>query len=511
MGDGLVSAAAMPASADGSWRLNATHAPIAQGLVVSPFGHLPEGCALLLQLPSGCGGAWLAALRDACPITPATVKVDPAASVAITWTGLQAMGLDAATLMTFSPPFQEGMHQTDRRRRLSDLPHNGTVVEGGPLWGGNTPETFPDPDDPVGPTALTVHAALLLYAADLAALGAVEQAATASLVAHGVEAVRRLDLSLRYDATQRAREHFGFADGLSQPVPFGDAIVSRSGDPLPRDPLHGIAVGDVLMGHQDAHGEPAPGPIVVADGRAAALPADGAPEGFRNLGLDGSYLVLRELRQDVAAFWTSMHEALGAKTPADAEWLASRVVGRTMDGDVLVPGGSLAPRGGEARNDFTFFGADRHGLGCPVGSHVRRANPRDGLAPDADSAADLLAAANNHRILRRGRKFGPTLADPRTDDGAERGLLFMCLNTDLARQFEFVQQTWMLNTSFGTLLDEADPLLGPEGRFTIPATPLRLRPTIKTFVRFAGGEYFFLPSILALDYLQTFEPRANAP
>jgi deferrochelatase/peroxidase EfeB len=92
----------------------------------------------------------------------------------------------------------------------------------------------------------------------------------------------------------------------------------------------------------------------------------------------------------------------------------------------------------------------------------------------------------------------------------ERGLLFMCLNTDLVRQFEFVQQTWLLNRDFGTLLDETDPLLGPRGRFTIPAQPLRRRPTVETYVRFAGGEYFFLPSLAALDFLQALPPGRDA-
>jgi deferrochelatase/peroxidase EfeB len=266
------------------------------------------------------------------------------------------------------------------------------------------------------------------------------------------------------------------------------------------------------MGHCNAQGEPAPGPKLDPSklpnpsrsiDATNSLSSDGVPEGFRNLGLDGSYLVMRELRQDVAAFWNSMYAAFGAQTPDDAVWIASRVVGRTMDGHMLIPGGTLPPVAGEPQNAFTFFATDRNGLGCPIGSHVRRANPRDGLAHDANSAPDLLAAAQNHRILRRARKFGKTIVDPRLDDGVERGLLFMCFNTDLVRQFEFVQQTWLLNHNFGTLLDETDPLLGPRGRFTLPAKPLRLRPTVETFVRFAGGEYFFLPSLLALDYLQT--------
>ncbi len=507
-----------------SWRLTDEHATITQGLVVSPFAHLPESRALLLKLPDAGGGAWLKNLRAACPITNATGAATPASAIAFTWTGLKAMGLDGAALATFSQPFQEGMHQADRQRRLSDLPDAGTVIDGGAQWCGNTPDTVvaahtsPEAAQAIAASRaraaeLTVHVLLLLFAADTGSLETFSAAVEQVLHQDGLTIQRSLLLSLRFDDQMRAREHFGFADGISQPVPEGDAITSSAGTKLPHDPLHGIAAGDVLMGHVNAQNEAAPGPMVACDLDAdRLLPQEGVPPGFANLGLDGSYLVARELRQDVAAFWNSMAAASGSKSPPDAIWLAERVVGRTMDGDLLVPGGTLPPAptaSSGPRNDFTFFASDPHGLGCPVGAHVRRANPRDGLAPDKGSTDTLLQAAQNHRLLRRGRKFGPTIANPLVDDGAERGLLFMCLNTDLVRQFEFVQQTWLLNQNFGALLNETDPLLGPRGRFTIPTEPLRLRPVVETFVKFAGGEYFFLPSIPALDYLQTLPAPAT--
>jgi deferrochelatase/peroxidase EfeB len=212
----------------------------------------------------------------------------------------------------------------------------------------------------------------------------------------------------------------------------------------------------------------------------------------------------------VAAFWQSL-EANAARICAHdpsasnvitSTWLAERVVGRDIDGNLLCPGGVLPlDRYGERENDFRYRQTDPFGLGCPIGSHVRRANPRDGLAKDMASADTLLNAANNHRILRRGRKYGPPIADPMKDDGVDRGLLFICFNTDIARQFEFVQQTWMLNQNFGTLFDETDPLVGPKGRFTIPHDPLRRIVDVETFIRMKGGEYFFLPSIPALKYL----------
>jgi hypothetical protein len=134
---------------------------------------------------------------------------------------------------------------------------------------------------------------------------------------------------------------------------------------------------------------------------------------------------------------------------------------RKRVGHLLCPGGLLAAdKYNQPENAFGFKKADPDDIGCPPGSHVRRANPRDSLAKNLASAQTLLDAANNHRILRRGRKYGATLSDRYRDDGAERGLLFICLNTDIARQFEFVQQTWLLNRNFATLFDETDPLSG---------------------------------------------------
>ena len=62
---------------------------------------------------------------------------------------------------------------------------------------------------------------------------------------------------------------------------------------------------------------------------------------------------------------------------------------------------------------------------------------------------------------------------------------------------------WALD--FDRLVDGAapDPLVGSAGKFTIPLTPLRARVDVKTFVKLAGGEYFFLPSLPALRFLET--------
>jgi deferrochelatase/peroxidase EfeB len=178
-----------------------------------------------------------------------------------------------------------------------------------------------------------------------------------------------------------------------------------------------------------------------------------------------------------------------------------------MSGAPLVKYPSSDPHAGtptlSKENDFEYDATDAHGFACPVGSHIRRANPRDALGPDPETA---LKSANRHRLLRRGRSYGQRLTDPFVEDGGERGLHFICLNGDLERQFEFVQQTWVNNTTFAGLHCESDPLVGNQDessrRFTVQADPLRSRVhNLRSFMTVRGGAYFFLPGLKALRYL----------
>lgn len=506
-----------------SWKLAAPHAARTQGLVVSGFNKQEFAAALFLGFgwpkPAEGKGAWLNALRDICPITDADGAEPAPAAIAFTYTGLELLGLSRESLASFSAPFREGMTQVDRLRRLGDCRDdvwNDTVVEGGHQWSGNAPigtaEKVRRKATPLG-----VHALLILYDLSEAAVQQRVAAVTAVLAQHEVAIVRQLPLSLRLDENGVGREHFGFADGISQPVPYEDgAVVFRDGTPVPKDDWHGVPLGEILLGHDNAYREIAPGPVVprpenhVEGDDPPTLRGDGAPAGFLNFGLNGSYMVVRELRQYVDKFWDSLDRGCARIRERDPDnsahidpaWLAARVIGRSLDGDLLCPGGALGKDAyNQPQNAFGFRASDPDGGGCPLGSHVRRANPRDSLAPTPASGPDLLEAANNHRILRRGRKFGKPVTDPRVDDGEERGLLFICLQADITRQFEFVQQTWLLNQNFHTLFDEMDPLVGPDGMMTIGERPLRRRIEVQTFVQCAGGEYFFLPSLPALAYL----------
>lgn len=138
--------------------------------------------------------------------------------------------------------------------------------------------------------------------------------------------------------------------------------------------------------------------------------------------------------------------------------------------------------------DLSYAKTDPLGDTTPLGSHVRRANPRDSL----DGGAESAPGRNRHRILRRGRSY-TTLS--------HSGLLFGCLNASIERQFEFVQQTWINSTSFHGLWGERDPLFSNSStqKFSIPTKHGCLHSELnQSFVQFRGGGYFFLPSRAAL-------------
>lgn len=535
-----------------SWKLSPAINGQSQGLIATGFGGLETGRALFLEFrwpTDRPGGAWLNALRQVATITDGVPRQgqDRAAALAFTGTGLAYMGLPEQARESFSRPFREGMFQEDRMRRLGDRRKGvwlESVIENGPLWSANTPlreaadgtagaHPYRVNDGAVAEeairTPITVHALLLLYTLTDADARAWVAEIAPVLRDAGVEIVRELELLLDVEAKGISREHFGFADGLSQPAPYGLAVpkdesglVLLEGKPAAKDPLQGVPLGEFLLGYQNGHSEPAPGPVVARqlDGNPdredprpeqAGLPPHPLAEGFADLGINGSYLVVRELKQDVASFWNSLEEnasEIRAQDPSashvSAQWLAERVIGRSLDGHLLCPAGLRKPDAyGLPDNNYRFRHDDPDGIGCPPGSHVRRANPRDALAPtdDETSRSALLQAANNHRILRRGRKFGPKVQDRDVADDHDRGLLFMCLNTDIARQFEFVQQTWLLNPTFATLFGEVDPLLGPAGPMTIRETKLRRTVNACTYIQLAGGDYFFLPGMAALAYL----------
>ena len=435
-----------------------------QGIVVSAYKHLPCAAFLLLRVRNAQPArTWLAQI--ATEITASEAK-HPSLSIniAFTYSGLKNLGLGQDALDVFSLPFQEGMAAPYRARLLGDNEENAPA---GWEWGA--------PNNPV-------DILLMIYGKDEATLKAALEREQKALPAEGAELVKVL-FAQRQPNTH---EHFGFADGIGQPVMAGTGNKQRQ---LQRT-HHAteLPVGEFLLGHPNVYNVIAPSPAVKpADDPQRLLPvipADAAglnaETGMHDLGRNGSYLVFRQLAQRVAQFWQFLDKATcaagGASNPGARDHLGAKFVGRYKSGAplVLCPEHDNPALGNE--NNFSYYPTDPDGIECPIGSHIRRCNPRDSLGPDPATA---LNSANRHRLLRRGRSYGRPLENPLVDDGAERGLHFICLNSDLERQFEFVQQTWVSNPVFDGLDGEVDPLVGDllrgDSIFTVQNEPLRRR------------------------------------
>ena len=204
------------------------------------------------------------------------------------------------------------------------------------------------------------------------------------------------------------RTSFGFKDGINHPAIDGSGVPGT--DPGERP----LASGEFVLGHVDESGERA---------------ADAHPD---VLGRNGTYLVFRKLHTRVADFRRYVRSR--AKDAADEELLAAKFVGRWPSGAPLdlTPDRDDPELGADPRrnNAFRYTGDDR-GLRCPLGAHARRMNARDAV---------VIGEVRLHRMVRRSASYGPMLPpDVLDDDGADRGIVFACLGTHLARQFEFVK------------------------------------------------------------------------
>jgi len=441
-----------------------------QGLLARGFGNLPFASYLLLEVTDSrlarrTLAGWAASVASA-----AVRPESEALNIAFTAPGVAALVPAVHGATRFSEQFSSGM-ATDYRSRLL-----GDVEQDHPrhwAWG--------------GPTTPPVHVLLLVYASTSEGLEAWCDELYAAMAPGGLRLVIRLETS-----ALTPDEPFGFHDGISQPPIEG--MGPRSGAVRP---------GEFVLGYPNEYGLLTERPLLDADDDPGGLlPLDVEGAGRRDLGRNGSYLVLRTLRQDVEAFHTftdaATRDAAGRSDPARQALLAAKMVGRWPSGAplVLAPGQddpSLADS-----NDFGYHDADPRGLACPLGSHVRRTNPRDSLEPRPGTEASLVIN-RRHRLLRRGRVYG-------SPGAGEQGVHFACLNANLARQYEFVQHTWVNNPVFNGLADETDPLVGTRHAkstyFTSPARPVRRRyAELPQFVHVRGGAYFFLPGLRALRFL----------
>lgn len=479
-----------------------------QALVRTGFGKLDGACYLMLRIAdAGPARLWLRAQTVASVGDLSRRILEHVIQVAFTAAGLRALGVADEVLSGFAPEYLEGMAgDPSRSRRLGDIGEN---EPSGWDWGVDGREP---------------HVVLLLFAA-ADDIGAFAEKTCAAALAAGFSLVEMLPTAVLDD-----REPFGFADGLSQPtIDWDDRRTPNTSADM--DFHNIVAPGEVLLGYRNEYNLFTGRPLLHASAAGAERLPDAADDaGQRDLGRNGSYLVFRQLDQDVREFWRWAQQAAGTD---GAVGLAEAMVGRRMSGAPFSALGTREIPGVEDRalNGFTYS-LDPDGIVCPIGNHIRRANPRTGDYPggragviakiiaalglSGTAEADVIASSRFHRLLRRGRRFGarfesvdalrPNSPDPKA------GLYFICLNANIGRQFEFVQGAWLANAKFGNMTGEQDPLLGnrlpfPQGqatdRFTQPQPegPCRVMSGLPQFVRVRGGGYFFLPGLRALGWL----------
>jgi deferrochelatase/peroxidase EfeB len=481
-----------------------------QGLVRFGYGKMRGASYALLRVKNrDAARAWLRTAK----VSSAEAQSPPpstALQVAFTAAGLEAIGIPRAIIDGFSPEFLSGMGNPNRARRLGDIEANAASQwDWG--YGPNTPDL------------------LVMFFANSKELDGFIQSSKGNAWNEAFEEMRWLGT-----ADLDGVEPFGFTDGISQPTI--DWAQMRDVNEPQLDYTNVVALGEFLLGYRNEYDKYTVRPLIDADPVSRGLlNALDAPQ-KKDVGRNGTYLVMRQLQQDVRGFWQFAKKQSGGDE-GSAERLAEAFIGRTRQGSPLVrsqeqpiPGVGSDPDD-VCLNQFTFA-KDPSGTRCPFGAHIHRANPRNPDYPGRPTGleklitmlgfgpkgfrADLMSPVRFHRVLRRGREYGPGLPPYEADEPApphdpERGLHFLCLNANISRQFEFLQNAWMNSSKFSGLTAETDPLLGNRAPISgCPVTNDFTEPRqdgsprhvsgLPQFITLRGGAYFFLPSLRALRF-----------
>ncbi len=328
------------------------------------------------------------------------------------------------------------------------------------------------------------------------------------------------------------KEHFGYTDGISDPFFKGTgsnpANVIGGGKPTGDDPStiagwEALETGEFILGHRD---------------EAYEYPMAPYP---RLLSYNGTFMVFRKLHENVASFNNYLKQTAEDYSESE-ENLAAKFVGRWRNGAPIttfstedqanqlaeqfiavkqqIRNAKSTTEKESAQQEYLQlrsqlvgfdFNKDIEGAKCPLAAHTRRANPRGSLEFGVKDAYNTPGALiNRRRILRRGLPYGK-VNDPNKDDG-NHGIIFMAINANIKRQFEFVQQQWINYGNDFKQASDKDPILGnhgidennqANGRMVIEADPNGDKApffcsNIPRFVETRGGDYFFIPSLTAL-------------
>ncbi|HSB93745.1 MAG TPA: hypothetical protein VLC28_11520 [Flavitalea sp.] len=480
-----------------------------QGYIIRGYAHLQYSRFVILKI-TGAGSArqWLGTIVD--DITPATHVHDKSKlsntslNIAFTSAGLAKLGMEKDNVDSFNLEFREGMVTPHRQRILGDF---GASDPAHWNWGNNS-------DD-------STHLVLMIFGRNKETCLDYYEKLKQQYTNHGLQEHRRFD----GQTLPKNKEHFGFRDGISQPVIEGSGRQGAA--------TNTVKAGEFILGYKNEYKVFPDSPLIVKDqGNTNLLPADAAGSGLKDLGKNGSFLVIRQMQQHVDRFWNFMNNKTlnddGTINELESTRLAAKMMGRWPGGAPLTKFADTDPGNESDDNDFGYAKEDEEGLKCPIGSHLRRCNPRDSF--EDDSSKKSVTLSNRHRIIRRARLYGdPFAGSPlNTTPKGEVGLLFNCFNSDISRQFELIAHTWANSTKTKNLYDDPDPIIGvidynfkdnladpprvfrqkvqevPPQNFTIQSCPVNK--TIKGLERFVtirGGAYFFFPSITAIRYLST--------
>jgi Dyp-type peroxidase family len=409
-------------------------------------------------------------------------------NLAFTHDGLAKLGVHEPELRQFPREFREGMRK--RNRTIGDV-------------GDNHPDRWPNE---LG--RKPIHALMIVAADSIEDLNREVLYFVRDAASHGVSLVFQQDGMTRPDAP--GHEHFGFRDGISQPGIRGLAAASwpagsDDGDPSRDPPKDVVAAGEFVLGYPR---EQPPDPD--------DDPLSPEPEWTHN----GSYLVFRRLRQDVKGFRDFL-DAQAARHGMSVDLFGAKLVGRYRSGAPLVGAGDAAEDPGttdpatldKARINAFAYSTDPQGAQVPRAAHIRKAYPRD-----QDVGGGELA--ERPRILRRGIPFGqpfrhgnppgsPFGADPQFP--YDRGMCFVCYQRSIRDQFELIQRTWVNQEAVPEAGDGVDPVASQASakrKLRIPGAaedPVHLP---KQWVTTTAGEYFFSPSIGALQRLSAPPPAS---
>ncbi len=413
-------------------------------------------------------------------------------NVAFTHAGLDALGVVADDLDRFPDAFRAGM--AARASVIGDVDASAPARWVGPSDRGEG-----------------LHGVVLLAADSAGDLRALARDHLARMRVAGVEVV--FDQEGRTRADEPGHEHFGFKDGISQPGIRG--VTARQN---PDDDGQGLPGQDLLWPGEFVLGQA----TQVREPESADEPENESPGPVSTSGpawtADGSYLVFRRLRQDVPGFRQFVSDAAAAQGLTEDQ-MGAKFVGRYKSGaplertedqpddlDTTAADPSIADPSilDETRVNHFEFGDDVDGLVVPRAAHIRKAYPRDDTTPTGTEAD-----TQTHRLLRRGIPYGRSYraGAPVGSPGAaaaDRGLLFLCYQSDIERQFEFVQSRWVNNPDAPGAGDGHDPVISQmsgDRTFALPGGRPDHVALMERFVTTTGGGYFLQPSLDALRRL----------